>query len=86
MKTTLTITLLALSMLSTAAMAGNNSSSASMQATFVVNEACATQSGAHTVVNCQFNTPYQVSDAVAVSSANAAHTQSAQAQIVTVTF
>ena len=87
MKTTLMISLLALSAFSQAAVAGNSISSASFQTTFVVNEACAVQSGAaHAVVNCQFNSPYQVTETAATSSASAAHSQAAQTQLVTVTF
>jgi hypothetical protein len=91
MKTTLMISLLALSAWSHTALAGNNISTATFSATFVVNEACAVQSGAaRPVVSCQFNTPYQVSNAAPASSASAEHTQSqsqtAEATVVTITF
>lgn len=87
MKTTLRATLI-LALFAATQIANAGTSSASFQATFVVNESCAVQSSkSQAVVSCQFNTPYQVaSSAAKASSATAARTEANQADIVTITF
>lgn len=89
MKTTLRATLIiALFAASQIATAGTKTATASFQTTFVVNESCAVQTNhAQPVVSCQFNSPYLVTNSGAkTSSATAARTEAAQADIVTITF
>lgn len=96
MKTTLfaAAVLLSLANLSLPVHAGTKITTASFQVSLTISEACAIESGAtRPVVNCQYNTPYQLLAAVpAVATASAA--RSAQytpatgdaPQVWTVTF
>lgn len=79
---TLILTLLAASQLAFGA-----SSSASFQATFVINESCTVQSSNKVpVVTCQFNTPYQVANLVTNTSTSASRSEQTSATLLTVTF
>lgn len=90
MKTLTSALFISLLALSQFASAGTKTANASFQVSFVIAEACTIDSAsARPLVNCQYNSPYQVQPTAAAATAAAAATTSAahvDDKVMTVTF